>query len=817
MIYLFLLYLYGQGDASNQIQQANADTVKRYDYIGPTGLKCSAGVARNWNNPAGTFKQSMADPAYPCTPGFFCPPNAVQPVYVCPGFYSKTPDTIAECPENYYCPRGSVEPLPCLYLAICPTGTTKPQRFVVIALGFIILMVLLTGFSIKKKFDIQTAIKNRIQIDHIKRDRMSIIQMSSNELTIDIQFEDLTYSLADGTPILSNISGFLQSGKMVAIMGPSGSGKTTLFSILTGKLKRTKGRFLLNNSTQELTEYRKVMGYVPQDDIMIKELNVDHILTHSALTRLPKKMSFGEKRLKVLEVIKYLGLKQVINSQIGDEKVRGISGGQRKRVNIGMEIVADPSILFLDEPTSGLDSSSALELTLLLKNLAKEKLLTISAIIHAPNPSVFYQFDDVLFLGLNGRVVYFGPTKGVYSYFTSLGFVMQLDNPADFAIDVISGKIPCQSNPDFLPSDLSVYWDNYQRGMKVEEFKTLSRRETIQRESKTLTQQLQTTCLQIYTDYKEWCLDVYDDLKSDFNLLHNSKPIRETPNIVHQYYLLLKRAGIQLFKSPSLFLFDLFIHFTAGIIVSIAIQDFNYIGKLPPRTCDITIDGSPVNVMCKSPTDLISNSGMLMIFGILFSGQAAAVPTFSHEKTVYWRDRSSGMPALPYYLAKITVDIPRIILAAIFYTLAFLVFVDYRSSIYWIFFLVVCTYFTAFHMGYFLSIILPKESVLLASAASSLFWGFLLSGVYPDYSIVLSSFGGLRGLWELSGPRFGVELYYILEVGARPWQELWDEDWSHGYSRDNFRSGVGSLIGIGIMWGCLSFMALKLAKRQKQR
>ena len=815
---VFLTFVYCQSTQQSQIQSVNQDLVSRFDFKGSNGKSCSMGQSRQWQSDAGFFKQISVDTQSPCTPGFWCPANAFQPVYCCPGFYCKDPSSIAECPDGSYCPRGSIAPLPCLYLAICPKGTIKPQRFVVIIILFIIIIILSIGFSIKKKFDIQLAIKNRIQIEYVKRDRKSIVQMSTNQQTIDIEFEDLSYTLADGTPILSEVSGFLQSGKMVAVMGPSGSGKTTLFSLLTGKLKRTTGSFLLNGMKEELSQYRGLMGYVPQDDIMIKELTVDNILTHSALMRLPSNMKYVEKRKKVLEVIKYLGLKTVLNSKIGTNEVRGISGGQRKRVNIGMELVCDPSILFLDEPTSGLDSSTALELSLLLKKLAQEKRITIAAIVHAPNPQVFYQFDDVLFLGKDGKVVYFGPTMAVEHYFKELGFQMNLENPADFAIDVISGKIPCELDPDFKPSDLSVFWDQYQRGISVSELRqdqTLKRhRSTRQRRvQKSVLANLSDSLKQMLSDTKEWLVDV----ASDFNFMQQKSLVRKTPNMFKLYLLLLKRAGMQLFRTPKLLLFDLLIHSVAGIIVSIADQDFQYLGKLPKHVCDFTVTGSPTYDMCSNPVDWMSNAGMIMIFGILFSGQAAAVPTFSHEKTVYWRDRSSGMPALPYYLAKITVDIPRIFLAAVFYTLAFLVFFDYRSPFYWLFFLVIATYFTAFHMGYFLSIILPRDSVLLFCAASSLLFGFLFSGVTPDYANVVSDFSGVRWIWDLSAPRYAVELFYILEVGARPWQELKDEPWLHNYSRDNFGSSIVGLIGVGVMWGCLSFLALKLAKRQKQK
>ena len=112
------------------------------------------------------------------------------------------------------------------------------------------------------------------------------------------------------------------------------------------------------------------------------------------MTRLPASWARQEKIERVLDVVKYLGLTPVMDSVVGDAENRGISGGQRKRVNIGMELVADPSVLFLDEPTSGLDSCTSLELCQSLRKLAHEQNMTVAAIVHSPSLPSFLQFDD---------------------------------------------------------------------------------------------------------------------------------------------------------------------------------------------------------------------------------------------------------------------------------------------------------------------------------------------------------------------------------------------------------------------------------------
>lgn len=152
-------------------------------------------------------------------------------------------------------------------------------------------------------------------------------------------------------------------------------------------------------------------------------------------------MSHNEKRLKVLEVIQFLGLGHIMDNPIGDVETRGVSGGERKRVNIGMELVASPSILFLDEPTSGLDSATSLEVCKLLKQIAQEQFLTVAAVVHSPSPHAFGQFDDLLLLGSGGRVVYSGPRDEASHYFESIGYpVPEDESPADFFIALAAGR-----------------------------------------------------------------------------------------------------------------------------------------------------------------------------------------------------------------------------------------------------------------------------------------------------------------------------------------------------------------------------------------
>ncbi|KAG0242721.1 hypothetical protein BGW41_003617 [Actinomortierella wolfii] len=262
------------------------------------------------------------------------------------------------------------------------------------------------------------------------------------ERSFDIRFEGLGLRLPTGVEIIKNVSGRLATGRTCAVMGPSGAGKTTFLSILAGKVAKTAGTIKVNGVEQTLTLWKKLIGFVPQEDVMLPELTVREILMHSARMRQPVHMSHNAKRLKVLQVIQFLGLGHIMDSRIGDVETRGISGGERKRVNIGMELVASPSILFLDEPTSGLDSATSLEVCKLLKQIAREQSLTVAAVVHSPSPHAFQQFDDLLLLGAGGRVVYFGPREEASAYFESIGFPTPEDeSPADFYIRLAAGRV----------------------------------------------------------------------------------------------------------------------------------------------------------------------------------------------------------------------------------------------------------------------------------------------------------------------------------------------------------------------------------------
>ncbi|XP_070587083.1 broad substrate specificity ATP-binding cassette transporter ABCG2-like isoform X2 [Erythrolamprus reginae] len=167
-------------------------------------------------------------------------------------------------------------------------------------------------------------------------------------------------------------------------------------------------------------------------------LTVRENLQFSAALRLPKTVKTHEKEERINQILKELGLTEVADSKVGTQFIRGISGGERKRTNIGMELITDPSILFLDEPTTGLDASTANAVLLLLKRMSKQGK-TIIFSIHQPRYSIFRLFDKLTLLAA-GRLLYHGPAQNALEYFKTIGYECEpYNNPADFFLDIING------------------------------------------------------------------------------------------------------------------------------------------------------------------------------------------------------------------------------------------------------------------------------------------------------------------------------------------------------------------------------------------
>ncbi|ORY24311.1 hypothetical protein BCR39DRAFT_547449 [Naematelia encephala] len=245
----------------------------------------------------------------------------------------------------------------------------------------------------------------------------------------------------NGKVVLDNASGVLSAGGFYCILGPSGAGKSTLVDILAGKRKsgRIQGRV---SYAREIGEGRVKVGYVDQSDILSPTSTVLETLIFAANLRLPETIPKSIKRQRAEEVLHQLGLEHVADTRVGSSERRGISGGEMRRVSIGIELVAAPDVLVLDEPTSGLDSVTAARLVKLLKDLSRESKTTIIASIHQPSSALYRSFDQVALLA-NGQQLYFGPGGDrPAEFFASQGRPCPAGyNVADHLLEIASGSI----------------------------------------------------------------------------------------------------------------------------------------------------------------------------------------------------------------------------------------------------------------------------------------------------------------------------------------------------------------------------------------
>ncbi|KAI8897471.1 hypothetical protein BC833DRAFT_593660 [Globomyces pollinis-pini] len=796
---------------ANLIQPARCpEYPDRSDCTYPSTLR-NASLGTPWTCEAGSFCLSPNSSVL-CTGGFYCPANAAQAIF-CPRGYFCDPSAkfLTLCPKNKFCPIGSTVPQGCHYLAYCPEGSYQASKLAVVALFAGASLFMYFVFAIKKRGDIVRDEKHKRELENLLDPTFleEKPQLARLDRTFDIEFENLGLKLESGIEIMKNVSGTLRAGRTCAIMGPSGSGKTTFVTLLTGKVRRTSGTVKVNGHVEELSKYRKLIGYVPQEDVMLRELTVRDILMHSARMRLPRDWPYKKVKAKVLEIISFLGLSHVAQSVIGNEEERGISGGQRKRVNIGMELVAEPSVLFLDEPTSGLDSSTSLELCANLRNIAQQQGLLVAAVVHSPSPETFREFDDLLLLGKGGRIIYMGPRVEAPKYFDKIGFPLpDHASPSDYYMEIVSGKIPSLYDPSFAPAKLMEYWEHHINGTPLfqNRKRMMVRQATVARKDYHSSSNLkravtvanykpkkQSTLSHIISgfagstsDILNYWIDVARETGDSISSIFISDDIRITATFTSQLWFLMKRAFSQLYRNSEQILINMVLNFASGVFISVAVQKFDYLGASPNELCLM----APWNnrASCFTAFDNIKQAGMFICLGAFFAGISVGTNTFGREKVVFWRDSASGMSAIPYYIAKVTMDIPRIVLGSSMYSMACILVFPYRQNFWNIFLLVVMLYMNAFAIGYWISIVFNQSSAALVGTGMSLLFSVGLSGVVPDLDEVFGSPANsnipgvilevkdgypkqLQYIWSLSAPRWAIEAFWLKEVDFRPFME----------------------------------------------
>eukprot|EP00930_Biecheleria_cincta_P018149 TRINITY_DN14231_c0_g1_i1.p1 TRINITY_DN14231_c0_g1~~TRINITY_DN14231_c0_g1_i1.p1 ORF type:complete len:657 (-),score=110.32 TRINITY_DN14231_c0_g1_i1:378-2291(-) len=265
-----------------------------------------------------------------------------------------------------------------------------------------------------------------------------------NDISYTVKAKNAEGKLAD-KPVLKDLTGHAAPGSFTVILGASGSGKTSLLSVLADRLLYSKGATLTGelkiNAEAPPADYRSHCAYVQQTDVFYPFSTVRETVEMAACLRLGSTKSKAEKIQRASDVIKQLGLTKALDTKVGDgNRVKGISGGEMKRVSIGCELVSSPSLVMLDEPTSGLDSTAALKVVQGLNDLAASGH-TVIASIHQPGSAIYALFGTVVVLA-EGELAYIGPAANVVKHFGDIGYACPpMFNPAEHVLDVTSAEL----------------------------------------------------------------------------------------------------------------------------------------------------------------------------------------------------------------------------------------------------------------------------------------------------------------------------------------------------------------------------------------
>ncbi|KAJ3232663.1 hypothetical protein HDU81_002813 [Chytriomyces hyalinus] len=808
------------------------------------GYGCNVAANSSVGIPLLLNPNATAEEAMHCDPGWFCPrlnpiDPSTMPVYcppshecamsrllytpceaqglyeptICkPGYYCPVTTSMLICPPGSFCPTGSTVPIPCsLIFSNCPQGSATQQPF-----GFIILFGLLDlvvlsvlvllrycrghlQFVPLRNRVLETSLARAIKLEAMQKSLRVIVEdyresWGGGALHMNIAFKDLGVKLKSGKEILSCVSGEIRAGKMTAIMGPSGSGKTTLMNVLMGKLTKTSGDLEINGQHVDMKKLKKLVGYVPQDDVMLSDLTVRENILHSARVRLPNSWKKARIEEHVDHTLQALHLSNVLNTCIGDENSRGISGGQRKRVNIGIELVAAPLALFLDEPTSGLDSTTSLEVATILQSIA-ELGLTITAVIHQPRVEIFNKFDAVILLIRGGRAAYVGPSEFAQNYFEALGFEFEdASNPADTLMDILAGT---KSGGRY--------------GLSVEDLAMIWKHSSVQKRASLDDRLHEKVPKHLFQVRYEILGTTRQSERENEETFHAAIPaiIKERgASFLKQLMCCYSRSIVQQSRESRGFLLELIVATMAGSLIGVAIS-----GKLREMVSGIYV-GKYV-VLSPAPLDVIAVCGFLMGVTIGLSGAPSAVKVFGEEKTVFWREAAAGHSSLAYYLAKNIATIFRQALTALHFTGCFLYFAKPNIDPFIMFLIVLLQFWGVYGIACIVSLIVRRENASILSVVICLVLS-VLCGYGP--TLTDASQHGYGFLNEISFNKWASEAFYSSCITV--YRGVFDVDlmtrsWGYTLDRVGLDLVMCFLIGLGLR--VLGYLLLIGLHRDKQR
>ncbi|EDW87089.2 ATP-binding cassette sub-family G member 1 [Drosophila sechellia] len=487
---------------------------------------------------------------------------------------------------------------------------------------------------------------------------------------VDLAFHNLTYRVKEGNrsnakTILKGVSGRLRSGELTAIMGPSGAGKSTLLNILSGyKTSSIEGSVTMNGAERNLSAFRKLSAYIMQDNQLHGNLTVQEAMTVATNLKLSKKFSKPEKHSMIDDILLTLSL-----SEHRYTMTRNLSGGQKKRLSIALELVSNPPIMFFDEPTSGLDSSTCFQCIHLLKMLAAGGR-TVICTIHQPSARLFEMFDQLYTLA-DGQCVYQGSTKQLVPFLSTLNLECpSYHNPASYVIEVScgehgdhtrklvdaidNGKRDVRSSADYAGlkarndlvkvQNLKAILDKNDAssvsGRKYEDNLTLNNGLLNGMVNDIVKEGNVSSALVTTNEKGDAMIDVEKSVNCTTALLTEeiTSPERYPTSQFHQFWVVLKRTLLFSYRDWTLMYLRLFAHLLVGFLIGALYYD---IGN----------DGAKV----------LSNLGFLffnMLF-LMYTSMTITILSFPLEMPVLLKENFNRWYSLKsYYLAISVADLP---------------------------------------------------------------------------------------------------------------------------------------------------------------
>ncbi|MED6209485.1 ABC transporter G member 28 [Stylosanthes scabra] len=600
-----------------------------------------------------------------------------------------------------------------------------------------------------------------------------VIKMATNtekrkRPLIEISFKDLTLTLKSrNKPILRCVTGKIKPGRITAVMGSSGAGKTTFLSALAGKAFGCfmSGSILINGRNESIHSFKKIIGFVPQDDVVHGNLTVEENLWFSAQCRLSADLSKPEKVLVLERVIEFLGLQSVRNSLVGTVEKRGISGGQRKRVNVGLEMVMEPSLLILDEPTSGLDSASS---QLLLRALRREALegVNICMVVHQPSYALFKMFDDLILLGKGGLTVYHGPSKKVEEYFSGLGIhIPERINPPDYFIDILEGIVKPGGSSGVRYKELPVRWMLY-NGYPIPH----DMQQSAEQYDTSVSMNSAIDSSSYDHEGKTFAGDLWHDVRNNVELqgekirlnFLKSKDLsnRRAPGIFKQYKYFLIRVGKQRLREAR-------------------IQAIDYLILLLAGAC--------LGTLTKASDQTFGAAGY----------------TYTVIALHYWRESDSGMSSLAYFLSKDTIDQFNTVIKPVVYLSMFYFFTNPRSSFADNYVVLLCLVYCVTGIAYALAILFEPGAAQL--------WSVLLPVVLTLIATQPKDSKILKGIANICYSKWALQAFVV--ANAERYQGVWlitrcGSLMKSGYNLHYWNLCISVLILMGVIGRAIAFFCM---------